>query len=725
MDAKRHADLDHNKDDLPLRANTNHMLVRHYVLDLTVDIQKKVIGGNIVLFLEPGKGADGLSVSLANPEVRNPPDSDGEEAGFFTSDTYTAVPCVESQETNLGQIGEVGQPWDEESKDFTLILDCSDLLVSKVEEVDVSTVQKLKDLLDGAEADVDSQYTSFVLIQRLNAVPSDRWRQQQELYLQCSKVCSVQTQILLFHMDQWSLQVRKKGVRSPRDFPRVIRIWYETKPTGGSVRWTKDQDGRCCVYTMGSPINNRSLFPCQEPPVAMSTWQASVKAQCEYMVLLSGENQANPLPQETGFLQWNYYVTMPMPASTFTIAVGKWQEAIPRSQHEVEGKNAEPFELGCSDVTYIESQPADQSCENQGPHLKLKEENEQSSCIHEDYPCRFRQGASRAQVTIPYRVFSPFCHLQRVENNILPLLPHCLAAAHSILGTHPFSRLDVLIVPPGFTSLGMARPNKDSTGEVSESGASIVKHALNPGKPFMQVHYLKGYFLLKFLASKVGEEEFLRFFRLFVKRFHGQLILSQDFLQMFLDTFPALSSQGLTLKVLYLDWLDTPGIPKWLEEISSTWSHTLPVKEVKEEVVKWTLMSGSVGKGTKRKRVGPKVNFKELSPDQLVLMLEFLLEEVKLSVSCLRLLQATYSLRNQDAEVKHRWCELVVKNKYKAAYRDVEHFLIHDQAMGVYLYGELMLQEDWRQQALARRCFSAIKEDMDQSARSVVEEMIL
>lgn len=45
--------------------------------------------------------------------------------------------------------------------------------------------------------------------------------------------------------------------------------------------------------------------------------------------------------------------------------------------------------------------------------------------------------------------------------------------------------------------------------------------------------------------------------------------------------------------------------------------------------------------------------------------------------------------------------------------------------MGVYLYGELMVQEDARQQTLARRCLSIIKDDMDQSARSVVEEMIL
>ncbi|KAL6458827.1 hypothetical protein MHYP_G00322990 [Metynnis hypsauchen] len=788
MEPKQQPELDPNKDDLPLRANTNHVLVRHYVLDLTVDFQKKVIGGNIVLFLEPGKGA----VSLAFSEDPHPQDAgDVEEASCFTS-THVPDDAVLCGGPNPDQkSGESKLSWDDMSEDFTLILDCCDLLVSKVEEVDVSTVPELGEILEGDKVDLDSQNSSFVVVQKLISIPSDRWRQQHDLYLQCSYASGVHRQPLLFHMDQWSLQVRKKGVQSPSDFPRCLRIWYETKPTGGSVRWTKDQDDRCCVYTMGSPINNRALFPCQEPPVAMSTWQARVKAPCEYTVMLSGENQASPMPEETGFLLWDYYVTMPMPASTFTIAAGKWQEARVRAHNLEEGESEEPYaKLTCRGMTCTGSQPTDQSCEDKSSHPKLtssaEEEDEQSICSHVDYPCRFRLSTSRAQVVIPHRVFAPFCHLQKAETNMLPLLPLCLSAAHSVLGVHPFSRLDVLIVPPGFSSLGMAsphiiflsqsvlagerglcgarlcheiahswfglaigardwteewisegfatyledvfwakvqqlgtsedeeqrrlkallrwrrlkdelensdkelqvlRPNKDTTGEVSESGASVVKHALNPGKPFMQVHYLKGYFLLKFLASKVGEDEFLSFFKLFVRRFHGQLILSQDFLQMFLDTFPALSSQGLTLGAIYSDWLDTPGIPKWLEEISSTWTHTQPVKEVKEEVVKWMLLSGAVGKGTKRKRAGSKVHFKELSPEQLVLLLEFLLEEAELSVSCLSLLQTTYSLRNQDAEVKHRWCELVVKHKYTAAYRDVEHFLIHDQAMGVYLYG--------------------------------------
>lgn len=45
--------------------------------------------------------------------------------------------------------------------------------------------------------------------------------------------------------------------------------------------------------------------------------------------------------------------------------------------------------------------------------------------------------------------------------------------------------------------------------------------------------------------------------------------------------------------------------------------------------------------------------------------------------------------------------------------------------MGVYLYGELMVHEDAEQQAVARRCLSLVREEMDQSARRVVEEMVL
>uniref|UniRef100_A0A8C9X9G3 Aminopeptidase O (putative) n=1 Tax=Sander lucioperca TaxID=283035 RepID=A0A8C9X9G3_SANLU len=736
-------DLNRDTDDLPLRANTNHILVRHYVLDLTVNFDRKVISGSVVLFLDRDvsvcrsrdmdtveDGTKGLGETTTRMEkMFGASERDGAE--------FQALSAVGSQTAAETENIQSSHSWETTSDgDFTLVLDCCDLDVSKVEEVDVTSVSSM---VASERSDVSSVNPQAAFIQNLISVPSSRWRQKHQLFLLCSRAHGAQDgSSLHFQRDRWSLQVRKKGVATPQEFPRALRICYETRPTGGSVRWTKDQDNRVCVYTAGSPINNRALFPCQEPPVAMSTWHATVRAPSECVVLMSGEEQTVPTEDgDTPFLIWNYYVTMPMPASTFTLAVGHW--------HQVTAEIPPALERGGLSVTDYSGMVDDGIC-----------------CSHGDYPCRFTEQLARSQRVIPHRVFGPVCLLQKAQG-VLKLLPQCLAAAHTVLGVHPFPRLDVLIVPAGFSSLGMAsphiiflsqsvlyagslgsgenglslcgsrmcheiahswfglvigardwteewisegfatylediiwaqaqhlslqetaeqsdlkallrwrrlsdelqnseealqilRPNMENTGQASESGSSTVKHALNPDKTFMQVHYLKGYFLLRFLASQVGEQQFIDFFRLFVKKYHGQLILSQVRLYT-INLIIVLSSQVMS--------------------------------------------------------------------DQLVMLLELLLEEEELSTATVRALQRTYNLQNQDAEVQHRWCELVVKHAYTRAYRDVEHFLVHDQAMGVYLYGELMVQEDPEQQALARRCLSLVTEQMDQSARRVVEEMVL
>lgn len=243
MESNEQHDLEPNKDDLPLRANTNHILVRHYVLDLSVDFQTEVIGGSIVLFLEPCRGPSkteelDLVSSSRNSDLNSPIVLDGEKARDFRSAAHTPEMMVSQGSQNDAS----NTSWDDVSKDFTLILDCCDLSVSKVEEVDICTVAELRKL-DQVALD-STQDPSFSLVESLISIPSARWRQQQDLYLQCSRARAVSpTEPLLFHMDQWSLQIRKKGVQSSHAFPRVLRIWYKTNPIGGSVRWTKDQDG--------------------------------------------------------------------------------------------------------------------------------------------------------------------------------------------------------------------------------------------------------------------------------------------------------------------------------------------------------------------------------------------------------------------------------------------------------------------------------------------------
>ncbi|XP_029365657.1 aminopeptidase O isoform X2 [Echeneis naucrates] len=827
-------ELNPDADDLPLRANTNHILVRHYVLDLTVHFERKVISGSVVLFLEPrcgvkieteggaqpGDGANSLKIIGSQDEdsiedgtigLRKPMLSMKKSfgAGEGKGDEFQAVSELGSQPaTEAKNILSSNLLESTTDNDFTLVLDCCDLDVSKVEEVDITSVSALPSVVRSEKSEVSSVNPQASFIQELLSLPSSQWKHKHQLFLLCSCAAGAKDGgSLHFCQDRWSLQVRKRGSASPQEFPRVIRIFYETRPTGGSVRWTKDQDDRVCIYTAGSPINNRALFPCQEPPVAMSTWQATVRAPSECVVLMSGEEQAAPTEdRDTRFSVWNYYVTMPMPASTFTLAVGHWCQVTADLPPALETGVRErmdcvkavksgpgPGAADCTDTELVSGlgSPSTEVVKGSSLQTGSRDQNACSdstfsytslvdegpsinacsgtvdgsvSCSHGDYPCRFTEQSAKSQRVIPHCVFGPVSLLRKAQMGILKLLPKCLAAAHTVLGVHPFPRLDVLIVPAGFSSLGMAsphiiflsqsvfcagspdsdksglslcgsrmcheiahswfglvigardwteewisegfatyledviwaqaqqlsllemaeqsdlkallrwrrlsdelqnseeelqilRPNMENTGQVSESGSSTVKHGLNPDKTFMQVHYLKGYFLLKFLASQVGEQQFIEFFRLFVKKYHGQLILSQDFLRMLLIIFPNMERKGLSLSAICADWLDRPGIPKWLYERSAVWSQARLVEEVKAEVVKWILLSRShQGKGRKRKRIEPKVNYKELTSEQLVLLLELLLDEPELRAATLCALQRTYTLQNRDAEVaEYRW----------------------------------------------------------------------
>ncbi|XP_074994029.1 aminopeptidase O isoform X6 [Calonectris borealis] len=710
--------LDPMKDDLPLMANTSYMLVKHYILDLDVDFKSKVIDGIIVLFFETGSqyrktsstGKGGCQLQfdetckMRASEFCHIPVTNVTACSSETEYNDFAV-CGKGEEdtsdkngnhSNEEQASGISSSKDccdienHGNKDFLLVLDCCDLSVLTVEEVDVAAVSGIEKLTRSAkltDASKELEDLRNQIVHELVTLPADRWKEQLYYFTRCSQAPGCGE--LLFTTGTWSLEIKKSGIHTPTDFPHAIRIRYKTKPEGRSVTWTTDQSGRPCVYTMGSPINNRALFPCQEPPVALSTWQASVRTAAGFVVLMSGENSAEPVQLREGILSWYYYVTMPMPASTFTIAVGCWQEVKQQSFTAAIQANTE-FSLPSSQADF-----------------RWHEE----ICGHVEYPCRFQNPAARLQAVIPYRVFAPWCLMERCEEHLLQLIPQCLSAAYTTLGTHPFSRLDVLIVPSNFSSLGMAsphiiflsqsvlpggshlcgtrlcheiahawfglaigardwteewisegfatfledifwaraqqqlshdeikgqqelkallrwrrlrdevqnseeelqilRPNRESTGELSESGASVVKHGLKAEKIFMQVHYLKGYFLLRSLAKTIGETSYFASLRKFVHKFHGQLVLSQDFLCMLLEDIPEQKESGLTVEDIFQNWLDTSGIPKPLLEEGETWKECQLVQQVSSEVTKWIQTNQRIRKSGKKKRKQDEVVFQK------------------------------------------------------------------------------------------------------------------
>ena len=87
---------------------------------------------------------------------------------------------------------------------------------------------------------------------------------------------------LEYKVDDWSIRIIKKDCKTAHEFPRVIRLHYKTDAKGRSLMWRKSCEDSSlkqrhnCVFTPAANINNRSLFPSQEPPIAMATWQCIV-----------------------------------------------------------------------------------------------------------------------------------------------------------------------------------------------------------------------------------------------------------------------------------------------------------------------------------------------------------------------------------------------------------------------------------------------------------------
>ena len=250
-------------------------------------------------------------------------------------------------------------------------------------------------------------------------------------------------------------------------------------------------------------------------------------------------------------------------------------------------------------------------------------------------------------------------------------------------------------------------------------GVNFVKDGLNPEKTFLQVHYLKGYFLLKFLRKTIGEN-LDKAIKAFVNHYHGQLVLSQDILNFFIKICPEILENGITLDYLINNWLHQPGLNKEIEDVYRTISNSL-ASTVKCHYLFWDNANKRHYKGSIKRTNCELQPF--IFPDQLVLLLEYLLELPKLHSRVLSNLFVYYRIQSQNADVRHRWCELVIKHNFHDL-TEVEKFLTNDQSMGVYLYGELIISRKLKHRQLAKKIYTDNQNDMDENTKTTVHTML-
>lgn len=679
--------------DLPILSNANEILVQHYIFDFTCDFETKCLTCEAVLFLKPvsaNSNCEQCKCGSRNSSV------------------------LESKENNFSL-----QNID---PNFTLILDCNKLIVHEVITLDLLPTE------------IESLKFSGL---RPNSFPKK--------------------ENLIFSVEKWCLKVWKSNSSCKLCFPRLIKISYKTVPEGLSLLWVQDQDGNPAVFAYGSAINNRSFLPCQETSSAMATWEATICTIKQATVLMSGDNKPQ-ISENSGMQLYYYYTKMILPLSTLCLAIGFWK------QKKI------PLKIG------------DPACTLYAPS-KLFEK-----AFHEfaNYIPRSIQASTRIIGPFPFSridfliVPRGFGSLGMASPNLIFLSQSLLAGdsimcssvaheiAHSWFGlligaldwteewlsegfatfiedyTHikainmpvsdirdyhnlvSYIRLKMLLYDVGNTddNLQILRPNKGKTvkGTVDGVEAVLLKNGNNPEKFFSQVHYMKGYFLLQYLSQIIGVEKFMTFLRDYVAQYKGQLVESQVVFKLLYQMFPEIQNT-ISLNDLMEEWLHTSGVPHELAQMKPYDDNKLYMA-VRTETDKWKALNAYFLKKTAKRKKYSLNDCLHLSLEQKLLILDNLIEIKKMAVQTLRCLNEAYTFEAANARLQHKWCELVVKHKYRPGYKYLQTFLKEHLGMGIYFYGELIFSGNKAQKEIALQCYAEVKSEMEPNFVATIEKML-
>ncbi|XP_028941513.1 aminopeptidase B, partial [Antrostomus carolinensis] len=212
---------------------------------------------------------------------------------------------------------------------------------------------------------------------------------------------------------------------------------------------------------------------------------------------------------------------------------------------------------------------------------------------------------------------------------------------------------------------------------------------VNPDDTYNETPYEKGYCFVSYLAHLVGDQsKFDAFLQAYVNRFKFQSITADDALGFFLEYFPELKEKGVdSIPGFEFDrWLNTPGWPPFLPDLLPGEQLMKPADELAEVRAKSPLPEGNVERLSK---MYPKIS------------------------------------KAQNAELRLRWCQIVLKNNLEAEYSKVKDFL-HSQGKQKYtlpLY-RAMWGGSEAARALAMETFSATAPQLHVNVQNYVKKIL-
>ncbi|XP_049581946.1 aminopeptidase RNPEPL1 [Syngnathus scovelli] len=461
------------------------------------------------------------------------------------------------------------------------------------------------------------------------------------------------------------------------DLPELVKVGVHMQitvryaATDGPAMWWLDAELTCgqdrpLVFTQGHSVSNRSFFPCFDSPAVKSTYTAAIRVPDDVTVLMSASRSCYSKAERV----FRFSMDAPVPAYLVALVAGNLRHADlgPRSRVW-----AEPCLLPCA-------------------VQKLGGSVERWLSAAEGLFGRYLWGRCDLVFLPPsfpmVAMENPcltFIVASILESGELLLIDVVHEIAHAWFGnavtnasweemwlseglaTYAQRRITAQAYGAAFTCLESAvrldalRRQLRLVGDGNPVTRLRVQlePGVNPSTLINLFTYEKGFCFVSYLSSLCGDVgRFDGFLRDYISEFKFQSVVAQDFLDLFLATFPqAAHKEGVDFQL----WLTGCGAPPYQPDLSAGAALIQPARDLCRT---WT-------EGRGANTGGEAAAFSDVagwSTFQVVLFLDCMLDHAPLPHEVMWQMRERYAslLDGLNAEVQVRWLQLAVRSLFYA-----------------------------------------------------------
>ncbi|CAK4666458.1 hypothetical protein AeMF1_000148 [Aphanomyces euteiches] len=495
------------------------------------------------------------------------------------------------------------------------------------------------------------------------------------------------------------------------------RVYYSTTPESTAVQWLpKEQTAgktHPYLFTQCQAVHARSLLPCQDAPLASCVYSAAVTVPSWATCLMSAVASADPVATTSESRTFYYEQAIPVPSYLIAMVVGKVEsrDIGPRSRvwSEASMVDAAAFEFAQTEefiqhAEAIMTQPYvwgryDLVC--LPPSFPLG--GMENPCLTFVTPTLLAGDRSLASV-IAHEIAHSWTgnlitnatweHFWLNEGWTMWLQRKIMARIH---GTMLHFHFDAIL---GWNSLEQSVLQYGYDHEFTKLVPTLDK--CDPDDSFSRVPYEKGFNLLYYLSTVVGDDAFEAFAQAYVARFKYQTVTSAQFQDFFIAHFTPTKADEIAA-IDWPRWFFAPGMPP-KPDFDTTLiqaSKALANKWLQEDALGQTLSAADVDGWTSSQLVamvesvidGCAARHRYLSPDVLLKMGE-----------------AYKFIETKNSEVRMRFHTLCIRSEAAFILPHVEAFLKEQGRMKYVrpLYRDL--SKSTFGSAAARRIFAEAKD---------------